>query len=163
MADHPSPPAHGPLDLAGMAASLSEQRAALLEALERLPEAQLYRPAPREGWTLRHVLSFLAAADAELLRVLEALGGEPGAVSLHLRRLRGEAMYEAHGLRLTGLRDHLAASTERAAAALEQAPSALDRPVALDGREGGTVGEYLRAYLSRTAEALELVSSAVSR
>jgi hypothetical protein len=139
------------LDPRAAAAELRSLRAGLLDALERLPEARLYGHTPREGWTLRHTLSALAAADAELEHVLEA--ARRAGMLPPPRRLRGEAMHRAHELRLPALRSHLAERTEHAAASLEAAAP-------LPGEARRDLAPYLAACLVQTREALEAVVQA---
>lgn len=104
--------------LGASAAVHAARRAELIELLTELPETRLSKPTPRHGWTLRHELAWLAAADEELLQRLEhRLSGatdEP-----HWRRVRGQAMHTAQEMRLAALRDHLEASGARVSASLE--------------------------------------------
>ncbi len=106
--------------------ALGEGRRRLIELLEGLPETRLSSDRPRIGWTLRHDLAWLAAADAELARLLEIPRGTEQPAS-YWRRVRGEAMHVAQELRLHLLRDHLTESGERAAAGLSAEPSSVDR------------------------------------
>ena len=118
-----------PTDLAAdasPAAVLRGLRDALVARLEELPETRLSKLTRRHGWTLRHELAWLAAADAELSARLElAAGGATGAAGGSIeeprwRRLRGEAMHAAQELRLHALRDHLAESGRAATASVER-------------------------------------------
>src|SRR6185436_208106 len=124
-----------PIDAWAAAQRLRELRAALLELLAELPETRLGRQLPRDGWTLRHDLSALVGTDVELPVVLDALRAAAGeTASPPLRRVRGEAMHHAQLMRLSALRDTLAAGLEPAAAALAAADELLARPLQLDGR-----------------------------
>ncbi len=152
----------GAESVGGLAAQLRELRAALLGAIESLPETRLYRKTDREGWTLKHELSWLAAADEELEHVLERLREAEGALTLQLRRFRGERMWEAQELRLAPLREHLAATGHRAAAAVEEhAHHVVDRPLGIAGRELATAADYLSAHLAVAREGLERVRQAM--
>ena len=108
-------------------ARLSSLRSELVALIEELPETRLSQPTQRHGWTLRHELSWLAAADEELRQRLEPPAGtdheEP-----HWRRVRGEAMFAAQELRLAALREHLAASGASVAASLEAHADRLEEP-----------------------------------
>lgn len=92
-------------------------RKELLALLDELPETRLSKPTTRQGWTLRHELSWLAAADEELLQRLEIAFGS-ASDEPHWRRVRGQAMHAAQELRLAALREHLGSSGERASASL---------------------------------------------
>lgn len=108
-----------------LADQVSAQRATLVELLEGLPETRLSKSTPRQGWTLRHELSWLAASDEELLQRLDPV---PGATSdeARWRRVRGQAMHTAQELRLAALREHLDASGARVSASLETHASRLE-------------------------------------
>lgn len=110
---------------ANPAARVSTQRAALVELLAELPETRLSKPTPRQGWTLRHELSWLAASDEELLRRLDPA---PGALAddAQWRRVRGQAMHTAQELRLAALREHLETSGARVAESLQAHATRLD-------------------------------------
>lgn len=88
---------------------LKSLRTELLTLLEKLPETRLTRPTTRQGWTLRHEICWLAAADEELRQRLELVAGtiteEP-----QWRRVRGVAMHEAQELRLAALCEYLDSS-----------------------------------------------------
>jgi hypothetical protein len=103
------------------AAAFRAARHTLIELLEALPETRLSTATPRDGWTLRHELAWLAAADLELTTRIQ-LATAPPAAEPHWRRLRGEAMHLAQEMRLHALRDHLAETGDQAATTLEAHP-----------------------------------------
>ena len=102
-------------------------RTELLTLLERLAETRLTRPTTRQGWTLRHEICWLAAADEELRQRLEIAAGnfteEP-----QWRRVRGVAMHEAQELRLAALCEHLNRSGRSLNASLKAHFPHLDDP-----------------------------------
>ncbi|MDA0352233.1 MAG: hypothetical protein O3A10_08485 [Chloroflexi bacterium] len=112
----------------GRAEEIGARRAVLIELLAELPETRLSKPTTRHGWTLRHELAWLAAADAELLQRLELTSGanndEP-----HWRRVRGEAMHAAQEMRLAALREHLATSGGLVATSLTKHAARLNDPM----------------------------------
>lgn len=111
------------------AGRVSVQRATLVQLLEDLPETRLSKPTPRQGWTLRHELSWLAASDQELLQRLDP-DDESTRDEEHWRRVRGQAMHAAQELRLAALREHLKASGARVTAILEAQTTRLEeRPI----------------------------------
>jgi len=113
---------------------LSSQRTELIERLGDLPETRLSKPTPRHGWTLRHELAWLAAADEELLQRL-ALAAGSTSNEPHWRRVRGEAMHAAQEMRLAALRTHLEESGVRAAASLREHEARLEQPPIRDALE----------------------------
>ena len=135
------------------AARLGALRTELVTLLEELPETRLSKPTPRHGWTLRHELSWLAAADEELRQRLElATGG--AADEPHWRRVRGEAMHAAQELRLAALREHLEESGSRLLASLEAHSERLEESAIRDAIEthvghGETAIATLRTVLGR--------------
>ena len=137
-------------------------RAALLETIEELPETRLYRPTDRPGWTIKHELSSLAASDEELAHVLGRLRAGEVSADLHLRRFRGERMWEAQELQLTPLREHLVATGERAVAAVEaHAHDLVDAPLAIVGRELSTARDYFDSHLEAARMGLQRIREAM--
>lgn len=128
-------------------------RQELLALLDELPETRLSKLTSRQGWTLRHELAWLAAADEELLQRLEIAFGS-ASDEPHWRRVRGEAMHAAQELRLAALREHLGASGERANASLSEHASRLQDPVIRDNVE---------AHESHTQTALTALRTALGR
>jgi hypothetical protein len=144
---------HGRPDAAEAARRLRTLRAELVALLEDLPETRLGAALERPGWTLRHDLAALAAFDVELPHVLDRLrAGAPS--PLHLRRFRGEAMFEAQQLRLRPLRERLATGVEAAAAALEDAGDLLERPLDVAGRGVSTGHDYVYSALRQAESAV---------
>lgn len=123
MTDAPDPftPTGGDQNPLPDAAAFRAARHTLIELLEALPETRLSTATPRHGWTLRHELAWLAAADLELTTHIQ-LATAPTADEPHWRRLRGEAMHLAQEMRLHALRDHLTETGNQAAATLEAHP-----------------------------------------
>lgn len=149
-------------DAADAAARLRALRAELLPLLEALPETRLGRALERPGWTLRHELAALAAGDAELRHVLDALRTRSEADgALALRRLRGEAMLLAQQMRLHVMREHLAAGVDQAAGALERSGELLDRPLAIVGREVTSVRAYVAGLLAQAESVRDEVRTAI--
>ena len=115
------------------AATFRANRSALIELLESLPETRLSTATPRHGWTLRHELAWLAAADLELMTRIQLASGQ-ATEEPQWRRLRGEAM-------------HLAQETgEQAAKTLEAHPDAVS-----DAAVRATLTDHTRATGSATA------------
>lgn len=134
-------------------ARLRSLRAELVTLLEALPETRLSKPTPRQGWTLRHELSWLAAADEELRRRLD-LATSDAAEAPHWRRVRGEAMHQAQEMRLAALREHLANSGASVSDSLEAHAPRLDEPPIREAveehrRHTETALETLRTILAK--------------
>jgi hypothetical protein len=127
MTDAPNPftPTGGDQTPLPDATAFRTARHTLIELLEVLPETRLSTATPRHGWTLRHELAWLAAADLELTTRIQ-LATTPPADEPHWRRLRGEAMHLAQEMRLHQLRDHLAETGKQAAATLKAHPDSPD-------------------------------------
>ncbi len=148
---------------AEIATQLLKARRELLEAVAELSETRVFRPTEREGWTVKHELAYLAAADRVLLSVIDELrqvpGDEPLVLATHpaaLRRLHGEHMHVTHELRLTPLREDLQALGDDTARALEQHAAQLDRPVALGGAPAPAL-DHARAHLARAIEGVQRI------
>ena len=135
-----------------------EARAAVLELAATIPETRVYRGMERAGWTLKHELAHLAALDAEVRHLLAASSDDlQGALDpVRLRRLRGEAMHHAQGLRLAPLREHLAGAGEETARAIEALGDAAEaaQEAALD---------LVRARLGRAREGVQALRSALGQ
>ncbi len=127
------------------AATFRANRSALIELLESLPETRLSTATPRHGWTLRHELAWLAAADLELMTRIQLASGQ-ATEEPQWRRLRGEAMHLAQEMRLHALRDHLGQTGEQAAKTLEAHPDAVS-----DAAVRATLTDHTRATGSATA------------
>ena len=117
----------------------------LIELLKALPETRFSTATPRHGWTLRHELAWLAAADLELTTRIQ-LATTPPADEPHWRRLRGEAMHWAQEMRLHALRDHLAETGDQAATTLEAHPDATSTDLVRRA-----LADHARATASATA------------
>jgi hypothetical protein len=127
------------------AASFRDSRHTLVELLESLPETRLSTATPRHGWTLRHELAWLAAADLELTTRIQ-LARDQTSDEPHWRRLRGEAMHLAQEMRLHALRDHLTQTGDQAATTLEAHPDAT-----ADAAVRAALADHGRATASATA------------
>jgi len=128
-------------------------RQTLIELLEALPETRLSTATPRHGWTLRHELAWLAAADLELSTRLQLAAGH-ATEEPQWRRLRGEAMHLAQEMRLHALRDHLSQTGEQAAATLEAHQDAVT-----DTAVHAALADHTRA----TASAIAVVQQVLAR
>lgn len=155
------------LDHASLATELREARAALLELLRTLPESRAYRATERAGWTLKHELAALGAADAELVHVLEELRRRSGTLTLELRRRRAESMHSLQNLRLTPLIERLEAGGAAAAEAVAAQGHHLARAVhlerAAEGAPPSSASAVAHAYRQRVEEAMKTLRSAFDR
>ncbi len=126
----------------------------LLALLHAITETRLYRPTDPEGWTVRHLVGAVAAAEHALAYVLSELGKETTPPPrFALRRLRGEVMYRAHMRNREGLAELLAETHAEAAAALSTYRALLDLPIAVEHSEATRPHDLLseRANLERNA------------
>jgi hypothetical protein len=139
---------------------LAALRGELLETLDGLSEARLFQSTERDGWTVRHELSGMAAADHELLHVLESLAAEAAPVgesrSETLRRVRGEAMHRVQEQRLAGIRAQLGENATPVTAAIAGAPPS--PPTMNLGDSAATLDEYLVNYRDQARSTLQTVS-----
>lgn len=133
-----APTSEDDLDHRSLAKELAAARATLIELLRTLPESRAYRATTRPGWTLKHELTALGAADSEMLHVLEELRRRSGAVTLDLRRRRAETMHSLQHLRLAPLIERLEQDGARVIGALNEHGHELARAVHLEEarREG---------------------------
>ena len=143
-----------------LAGELRDARAALLELARAVPESRIYRTTARPGWTLKHELAALAAADRELLHVFEQLraGAFAHAAPRELRRRFGEAMHVAQELRFPQLLERLATDVERVVEAVLGHPE-LSEPLEQTGREAASLSDLVRDHARRALEAAELFRS----
>jgi hypothetical protein len=157
----------GDVDHRSLARELTEARAALIEALRTLPESRAYRASERAGWTLKHELSALGAADSELLHVLDELRRRSGTVTLELRRRRAESMHALQSMRLTPLTERLEQDGARALEALAEHGHHLARAVHIDrpGPDGepSPASRVLHAYRERVQHAMAAINEALGR
>ncbi|MCC6238668.1 MAG: hypothetical protein IT299_13995 [Dehalococcoidia bacterium] len=156
-----------PLDHASLASELRDARAALLELLRTLPESRAYRATERAGWTLKHELAALGAADAELVHVLEELRRRSGTLTLELRRRRAESMHSLQNLRLTPLIERLeaggAAAAESVAAYGHHLARAVHVEQAAEGATPASASALAHAYRARVTAAIETLRGALDR
>ena len=165
LSDEPDSPAD--LDHRSLAVELAEARAALIEALRALPESRAYRASERVGWTLKHELSALGAADAELTHVIEELRRRSDTVTLELRRRRAETMHGLQSMRLTPLIERLEQDGARAIEALAEHGHELARAVHIerpkpDSSPAPATG-LAHAYRERVRHALAAIHAALGR
>lgn len=129
-------------------------RSELLALLGAITETRLYRPTETEGWTLRHVLGAVAAADRVLAHVLEVLAAEPTTPKhFTLRRVRGEVMYNAHMRHREGLGKLIEETYAEAEKAISVHGWLLDLPIEVVGSDAMSAHDLLaeRAQLERAA------------
>ncbi|MSP21566.1 MAG: hypothetical protein EXR66_00825 [Dehalococcoidia bacterium] len=160
-----TPPAD--LDHRTLAQELAEERAAFIEALRTLPESRAYRASERVGWTLKHELSALGAADTELLHVLDELRRRSGTLTLELRRRRAETMHSLQSLRLTPLIERLTQDGARALEALAEHGHELARMVHIERPAANAAPapatSLAHAYRERIHRAIAAVNEALGR
>lgn len=155
------------LDHGTLAQELAEARAAIIQALRTLPESRAYRASERVGWTLKHELSALGAADVELVHVLDELRRRSGTLTLELRRRRAEAMHGLQNMRLTPLIERLEQDGARAIEALATHGHELARAVHIerpvDGASPAPASALAHAYRERVHRAIAAVNEALGR
>lgn len=137
-------------------------REELLAVLAAITETRLNRPAGREGWTLRHALGAVAAADRVLSHVLASLAAEPGTTArFRLRRLRGEVMYRAHMLQRDALGRLLRQTHAEAESALAAHAALLGRAIEVEDGPSRSVGDLLARRAERERAALRALREAL--
>lgn len=167
MSDESPPQPSGPIDSAALVRELREARETLLALARELPESRAYRATERAGWTLKHELSALAAADLELVHVLEELRRRSGTVTLELRRRRAEAMHAVQNIRLTPLIERLEQGGAAVTEALAEHGHHLARAVhiehAAEGAEPSEATKLAHAYRERVQAAIAALKAALER
>ncbi|HJM89279.1 MAG TPA: hypothetical protein QF624_06590 [Dehalococcoidia bacterium] len=135
----------------------SAARTALLEQAGSISESRIYRNTDRAGWTLKHELSSVTAADAQLIHVARELtrGRSWPSDGLDVRRLFAEAMHSVQNVRLKVLRERLAADGERVTLALTEHRDALERPLTLVGHEVTSFSDLAHSHLARVRGAAD--------
>ncbi len=147
---------------AGEQITEAADRGELLSLLGAITETRLNRPVGREGWTLRHALGAVAAADRVLAHVLGSFAAEPQAAArFHLRRLRGEIMYGAHMLRREGLQRLLEETHAEAETALRAHARLLDRPIEVEGSEAMSANDLLADRIEQERTAIRALRAAL--
>jgi hypothetical protein len=163
----PPPDSPPDLDHRSLAEELAELRAAFIEALRTLPESRAYRATERAGWTLKHELSALGAADVELLHVLDELRRRSGTLTLELRRRRAETMHSLQPMRLTPLIERLEHDGQRVIEALTEHGHELARAVHIERPAPDAAPEpasgLAHAYHERIRRAMEALNEALGR
>mgnify|MGYP001269140950 CR=1 FL=1 len=105
------------MDLTEFKTEWTQLREKVVEALGELPETRLSRPVPdKDGWTVRHSLTYLAGLDAQVKSIISI----SDLSAFESRRLRGEAMFEAQYLRLRDLTPFLSESADTALSSLSE-------------------------------------------
>jgi hypothetical protein len=95
-----------PNDIQGYVNNFIDIRINLIQLLGQLPETRLSARTNRDGWTLRHQLSWIFALDLELNTRLSIASGENNNQQ-NWRRVRGEAMHKVQPLRLSEITTNL--------------------------------------------------------
>ena len=98
-----------PNDIQNYLNSFIDARINLIQLLEKLPETRLSSRTKRDGWTLRHQLSWIFALDSELNVRLSIASGNMSNQQ-NWRRVRGEAMHKIQPLRLSEITTNLESS-----------------------------------------------------
>lgn len=146
-----------------IADDLATARASLLALARQIPETRIQRPTARSGWTLKHELAALAAADAELLRVLGEVRRRPSPVTLDLRRDFAEEMLPLLESRLPPLLARLETRGAELEAALVEHHADLASPVAVEGRDVASAGDLAGAHLERARGAVATLQAALPK
>jgi hypothetical protein len=135
-------------------------RDALLSAARGLSESRIYGRTARAGWTLKHELSAVAAADRELVHLLGELARDVSVPpeGFDLRRGFGEAMHAVQELRLNALIERLEAGGAEVARGLGEHGAVLERPLRIVGREVGSMAEVASAHLQRMHDAVATIA-----
>lgn len=143
-------------DVSSLVDEVIEAREALLARARSLSESRIYGRTSRPGWTLKHELSAVAAADGELLHVLGELARDATVPpeGFDLRRRFGEAMYAVQELRLSAVVERLEAGGAEIVEGLRAHGALLDRPLRIAGREVGSAAELAQAHVERVHEAV---------
>jgi len=95
-----------PNDIQSYVNNFIDTRINLIQLLGQLPETRLSSRTKRDGWTLRHQLSWIFALDLELNTRLSIASGETSNQQ-NWRRMRGEAMHKVQPLRLSEITTNL--------------------------------------------------------
>tara|TARA_A100001037_G_C14796125_1_gene476844 strand:- start:112 stop:573 length:462 start_codon:yes stop_codon:yes gene_type:complete len=98
-----------PNDIQNYLNNFIDTRINLIQLLEKLPETRLSSRTKRDGWTLRHQLSWIFALDSELNARLSIASGKMS-IQQNWRRIRGEAMHKIQPLRLSEITTNLESS-----------------------------------------------------
>lgn len=143
-------------DVSSLVDDAIEAREALLTRARSLSESRMYGRTSRPGWTLKHELSAVAAADGELLHVLGELARDvtPPPEGFDLRRRFGEAMLAVQELRLSAVVERLEAGGVEVVERLREHGALLDRPLRIVGRELGSAAELAQAHVERVRAAV---------
>lgn len=137
------------LDEAGAA------RSALLEHARSVSESRVFGRTDRPGWTLKHELASVAAADGELLHVFgELMRGRALDQGLDLRRRFAQAMHTMQELRLSRIVERLEESGATLARQIDEHAELLERPLKLAGHEARSLGDLAHAHVDRVRAAV---------
>ena len=152
-------------DPAALAKELREARDSLIELLRTLPESRAYRATERAGWTIKHEMAALGAADAELVHILDELKRRSGTLTFELRRRRAESMHGLQNLRLSPLIEALERGGARAVDAITEHGHHFTRSVHVgrpnEGSEPTPAAQLAHAYRERVHGAIEALRKAL--
>ncbi len=130
-------------------------RAALLEHARPLSESRVYGRTGRPGWTLKHELASVVAADGELLHLFgELRRGRALHGGLDLRRRFAQAMHAVQELRLSRIVERLEEGGAAFARQVDGHGDLLARPLKLAGSEARSLGELAHEHVERVREAV---------
>ncbi|HJM74736.1 MAG TPA: hypothetical protein QGI71_02570 [Dehalococcoidia bacterium] len=131
-------------------------RSALLDHARSVSESRVFGRTDRPGWTLKHELSSVAAADGELLHVFGELrrGRSLDGGGLDLRRRFAEAMLAVQHQRLSSIVERLEQDGAAFASYIDDHSDLLERPLKLAGREANSLGELAHGHVERLRAAV---------
>lgn len=142
-------------DVRGLRDQASVARAALLGHARSLSESRAYGKTDRPGWTLKHELASVVAADGELLHLLgELRRGRALHAGLDLRRRFAQAMHAVQELRLSRIVERLEEGGAAFARQIDGHGELLARPLTLAGSEARSLGELAHEHVERVREAV---------
>jgi hypothetical protein len=130
-------------------ARLVQDREALLDLVETVANEDLRLATRNPGWTIRHVLSHVLAADMDLISVLEA--APKAGTSACIPRMRSHEQHELEmeqwaSHNIESLHEQLSQRAELWKGLLANLPNgSLDTPVHV-GEIVGTVGDCIAAW-----------------
>lgn len=139
-------------------------RSALLDHARSVSESRVFGRTGRPGWTLKHELASVAAADGELLHVFgELRRGRALDGGLDLRRRFAEAMLVVQHLRLSRIVERLEGDGATLARQIGDHAELLERPLKLVGREARSLGELAHSHVDRLRAAVSIFDEHAKR
>jgi hypothetical protein len=130
-------------------------RSALLEHVRSVSESRVFGRTDRPGWTLKHELSSVTAADGELLHVIgELKRGRVLHEGLDLRRRFAETMHSVQQLRLSRIVERLEQDGAAFASQIGEHAHLLEQPLQLAGREARSLGDLAHHHVERVQAAV---------